>query len=205
MIDYIINSLSQGGFWMIPIIMLNLWGLYLACDLWIVQNKYSISSNKVNRLIKYPVSLIDWLNKISIREKTTFAGAALSRIYSHKNDDRATMDNVLDEELKTALPEIEDGLETIGIIASSAPLMGLLGTVSGMIETFHSISMFGAGNPAFMSKGIAEALIATQNGIIAAVPLMFAHMILTNKRNNMESQARSAGQKLINYLIGKDK
>ena len=166
--------------------------------------KYSLASLKVIRLIQYPVTLVDWLKQINKREQLTLAGTALSRVYSHKDADRETMENILDEELKSILPEIEDGLETIGIIASSAPLMGLLGTVSGMIETFHSISLFGAGNPAFMSKGIAEALIATQNGIIAAVPLMFAHMILTNKRNNIESQARSAGQKLINYLIGKD-
>jgi biopolymer transport protein ExbB len=204
MIDYIYNSLAQGGDMMIPIILVNLWGLYLGFDLWLVQRKRSIHSRKLIRQIQYPTTLIAWLKNLKNSEKETLAGMALGRVLLHQNGTKEEMQNVMDEEFKRVIPEIEEGLGTIGILAASAPLLGLLGTVSGMVHTFHTIGLFGAGNPAFMSKGIAEALIATQNGIIAAVPLMLFHLFLTNRRNDIEAQASRAAQRLINYLAGKN-
>ena len=72
-------------------------------------------------------------------------------------------------------------LKTINACAVLAPLLGLLGTVTGMEETFTVIQLFGGGNPAFMADGISEALLTTQGGLIVAFPLVMAHTWLKTK------------------------
>ncbi len=69
----------------------------------------------------------------------------------------------------------QNNLKTIKIITLAAPLLGLLGTVTGMIKTFDLISLYGNGNPIFIAEGISEALFTTQAGITIAFPLMLAY------------------------------
>ena len=77
------------------------------------------------------------------------------------------------------------GLRTLGIFAAVAPLLGLLGTVTGMIETFQSITLFGSGDPRIMSGGISEALVTTELGLIVAIPALLAHSFLTGRANRL--------------------
>jgi biopolymer transport protein ExbB len=81
--------------------------------------------------------------------------------------------------------DIERFLSTISIFASISPLLGLLGTVVGMIGTFNVISVFGTGNAKLLSGGISEALITTELGLIIAVPLLLFHSILSAKVNRI--------------------
>lgn len=69
----------------------------------------------------------------------------------------------------------------IKLFAATTPLLGLLGTVTGMILTFQSITLFGTNDPKLMAGGISQALITTMLGLIAAIPLLFAHAILSSK------------------------
>ena len=66
-----------------------------------------------------------------------------------------------------------------------APLLGLLGTVIGMIQTFQSITLFGAGDPRIMSDGISQALVTTQLGLIVAIPIILLHTLLSNRSNRL--------------------
>lgn len=77
------------------------------------------------------------------------------------------------------------GLRTLGIFAAVAPLLGLLGTVTGMIETFQSITLFGSGDPRIMSGGISEALVTTELGLVVAIPTLLIHSFLTGRANNV--------------------
>ena len=72
-------------------------------------------------------------------------------------------------------PKLESGLTLLKIIAAVAPLMGLLGTVTGMIITFQAITIFGAGDPKAMAGGISSALITTVLGLLVAIPQCFYH------------------------------
>ncbi len=85
----------------------------------------------------------------------------------------------LDEAVLRELPKVRRGLPLIGVLAAVAPLLGLLGTVAGMIETFQSITLFGAGDPKLMSGGISEALVTTELGLLAAIPLVLCHGMLS--------------------------
>tara|TARA_B100000963_G_scaffold224587_1_gene195821 strand:- start:2068 stop:3435 length:1368 start_codon:yes stop_codon:yes gene_type:complete len=101
----------------------------------------------------------------------------------------------LEDVLSRAVPVLEQNLSTIKLLAAVAPLLGLLGTVVGMIETFQSITLFGTGDPKLMAGGISQALVTTMLGLIAAVPLLFIHNIL-------ESRSRAITQIYEEQAIG---
>jgi biopolymer transport protein ExbB len=71
------------------------------------------------------------------------------------------------------------------VLAAVSPLLGLLGTVTGMIETFQSITLFGTGDPKLMSGGISQALITTQLGLAVAIPLVLFHSLLVGRANRL--------------------
>jgi biopolymer transport protein ExbB len=85
--------------------------------------------------------------------------------------------------LVSVMPELDDAFSTMSAWISVAPLLGLLGTVSGMIKTFEIIQVFGIGNPHMMSGGISIALLTTQAGLTAAFPGMLLHNYLLNLKN----------------------
>ena len=91
----------------------------------------------------------------------------------------------LDEAVLKELPELEKGLSIVKLLAAVAPLLGLLGTVTGMIATFQSITLFGTGDPKLMAGGISQALITTVLGLVAAIPLLFMHNILNGRSKEM--------------------
>ncbi|MFG6666345.1 MotA/TolQ/ExbB proton channel family protein [Halomonas sp. HNIBRBA4712] len=87
----------------------------------------------------------------------------------------------LDEAVLAELPRIERGQPMVKLLAAIAPLLGLLGTVSGMIVTFQAITVFGTGDPQLMAGGISQALVTTVLGLVTAVPLLFAQTALSSR------------------------
>lgn len=96
----------------------------------------------------------------------------------HANDDVETLELKLGEAIIKERPAIHRGLPLIKIISMVAPLMGLLGTVTGMIIVFQAITIYGAGDPKAMAGGISSALVTTVLGLIVAIPMMLAHSML---------------------------
>ena len=94
-------------------------------------------------------------------------------------DDEETMQYKLDEAILKEVPPMEYGHNIIKLFAAIAPMLGLLGTVTGMIKTFEAISLFGGGDPKLMAAGISEALVCTVLGLLVAVPLLFGHNTVT--------------------------
>ncbi|MCK2182689.1 MotA/TolQ/ExbB proton channel family protein [Halomonas getboli] len=91
----------------------------------------------------------------------------------------------LDEALLAEQPKLERGQGLVKMLAAVAPLMGLLGTVTGMIVTFQSITVFGTGDPQLMAGGISQALVTTVLGLITAVPLLFAQTALSSRSRSL--------------------
>ena len=91
----------------------------------------------------------------------------------------------LDEALAEESSYLNRGLATVAVLAAVSPLLGLLGTVTGMIETFQSITLFGTGDPKLMSGGISQALVTTQLGLAVAIPLVLFHSLLTGRANRL--------------------
>ena len=91
-----------------------------------------------------------------------------------------SLEIILDEKIQSVTPMIETRVKAIKLIATVAPLLGLLGTVIGMIETFQAITLFGTGDPKLMAGGISQALVTTMLGLIVAAPLLFLHSYAEN-------------------------
>ena len=92
---------------------------------------------------------------------------------------------LLDEAILRETPALQRGLGLIKLLAAVAPLLGLLGTVTGMILTFQSISLFGTGDPKLMAGGISQALITTVMGLVTAIPLLFFHTLLASRSRTL--------------------
>ncbi len=91
----------------------------------------------------------------------------------------------LDEAVLAEVPRLERGNGLIKLLAATSPLLGLLGTVTGMILTFQAISLFGTGDPKLMAGGISQALVTTVLGLVVAIPLLFAHSVIAYLSRNM--------------------
>lgn len=109
---------------------------------------------------------------------------ALGRILSvYTENEAATIESLelkVDEAILREVPKLEKYHSIIKVFAAVAPLLGLLGTVVGMIATFQALTLFGTGDPKLMAGGISQALVTTMLGLIVAIPLVFLHSILTS-------------------------
>jgi biopolymer transport protein ExbB len=92
-----------------------------------------------------------------------------------RHADAETLGLKLDQAIMKEIPRLRVRLPMLAVVATAAPLLGLLGTVAGMIETFQSMTLFGAGDPKVVSGGISLALVATELGLIVAIPILLLH------------------------------
>ena len=109
---------------------------------------------------------------------------ALGRILSvhseHDTMETEALELKIDEAILKEVPRLEKYHSIIKVFAAVAPLLGLLGTVVGMIVTFQALTLFGTGDPKLMAGGISQALVTTMLGLIVAIPLVFLHSVLTS-------------------------
>lgn len=122
-------------------------------------------------------------------------GRVLKVYQENKDVDVETLELKLDEAILKETPALETRISIIKVLAAIAPMMGLLGTVTGMIATFQSIQLFGTGDPKLMAGGISMALVTTVQGLIAALPLMLCHAIVVARSKSIVQilEEQSAG------------
>ncbi|MCV2883139.1 MotA/TolQ/ExbB proton channel family protein [Aestuariibacter sp. AA17] len=125
------------------------------------------------------------LNNTSNPSNGNPLGRILKVYHENKNADAENLELKLDEAILRELPKIESGINIIKIFAAIAPLLGLLGTVLGMIATFQQITLFGTGDPRIMAGSISMALVTTAQGIIAALPLILTHSIVAGRSKSI--------------------
>ena len=112
-----------------------------------------------------------------------------------KNKDGDVVELKLDEAILRESPKLEFGLNFLKLGAGIAPLLGLLGTVTGMIKTFQAMMIYGTGDPQLMAGGISEALVTTMLGLIAAIPLLILHSFCASLARGVQNtlEEQSAG------------
>ena len=122
-------------------------------------------------------------------------GRVLSVYEDNKSVDVETLELKLDEAIMKEMPPLERFLGLIKIISAVAPLLGLLGTVTGMIQTFQAMTLFGTGDPKLMAGGISQALVTTVIGLVVALPTLFLHSLVAgwSKRIVHTLEEQSAG------------
>ena len=122
-------------------------------------------------------------------------GRVLAAYESNRGADTETIELKLSEAALKEMPRLTKGLLFIKVISVVAPLMGLLGTVTGMIKTFQVITLYGAGDPKMMAGGISQALMTTVLGLVVAIPMVLLHTIVCGQSRKVINilQSQSAG------------
>jgi biopolymer transport protein ExbB len=118
-----------------------------------------------------------------------------------RHEAREELENSLQEAILKEIPPMERFLSTLGMLAAIAPPLGLLGTVTGMIETFHIITLYGTGDPRLMSGGISEALVTTMLGLSVAIPLMLAQTLLSRCVDRHIGELEEKAVTLVNIIL----
>ena len=122
-------------------------------------------------------------------------GRVLAAYEANRGADTETIELKLSEAALKEMPDLTKGLLFIKVISVVAPLMGLLGTVTGMIKTFQVITLFGAGDPKMMAGGISQALMTTVLGLVVAIPMVLIHTLVSGQSRKIINilQSQSAG------------
>jgi len=107
-------------------------------------------------------------------------GRVLGIYEANRATDVETLELKLDEAIMRESASLDKMLWAVKVVSVVAPLMGLLGTVTGMIRTFQAITLFGTGDPKMMASGISEALVTTMLGLYVAIPLVLLHALVSN-------------------------
>jgi biopolymer transport protein ExbB len=127
--------------------------------------------------------------KAQIAEPKADAGNPLGRVLAayekNRTADVETIELKLDEAILRETPDIERGVSMIKVISVVAPLLGLLGTITGMIKTFQVMTLYGSGDPKLMAGGIAEALVTTMLGLLVAIPLTMLHSVVSTRSRSI--------------------
>jgi len=175
------DRIEQGGIVGYCIIALGIIGLIIAILRWVA---LSNDSRKVTAQLKRDTASTD--NPL---------GRVLAAYESNKGADTETIELKLSEAALKEMPSLTKGLLFIKVVAAVAPLMGLLGTVTGMIKTFQVITLYGAGDPKMMAGGISQALMTTVLGLCVAIPMVLLHTVVSGQSRKIVNilQSQSAG------------
>ncbi|MBN2704805.1 MAG: MotA/TolQ/ExbB proton channel family protein [Deltaproteobacteria bacterium] len=187
--------LKSGGILVWPILAIGLVAILLALErAWFFLRIRSNSGSTLQQLTELVVEgrRAD-CDSLLARRKSYPTSRVLGNILKHADQSQEILDNVLEEALLSQVPRLERFLPTLAMLAAIAPLLGLLGTVTGMISTFQVINIFGTGDPKMMSGGISEALITTQVGLVVAIPIMLIHHIFERRVDTLIADLEEKG------------
>ncbi|HEX6259578.1 MAG TPA: MotA/TolQ/ExbB proton channel family protein [Woeseiaceae bacterium] len=175
------EQVNQGGIVGYSIIALGIIGLLIAIWRWIA---LSIAASKVSAQLKSDTASTD--NPL---------GRVLAAYESNRNADTETIELKLSEAALKEMPGLTKGLLFVKVVSVVAPLMGLLGTVTGMIKTFQVITLYGAGDPKMMAGGISQALVTTVLGLVVAIPMVLIHTVVSGQSRKIINiiSSQSAG------------
>jgi biopolymer transport protein ExbB len=194
--ESIVDHIGKGGVWIIPIIAFGIFaiiiGLLKSIQFWRLPTLIPAFSERFAQLEK-----ISQADDRADAQQALFAKAkgmqaqlidiALNNEVGQKRDDR------LFTNLLSNKHTLDYWLGAIAITAAVSPLLGLLGTVSGMIETFKLMTLFGAGDPAAVSGGISQALVTTELGLVVAIPALLLHALLSRRVKTYYGELESCG------------
>jgi biopolymer transport protein ExbB len=192
---------KAGGIVMVPIILCSIVAVAI-----IIERFWTLRQQRV-----VPVELTDkvwqWVENRTLSDKQIRAleqhsplGRVLAAGINNRHRDRVVMVEAIEDAGRHVAHDLERYLGMLGTIAAVSPLLGLLGTVTGMIRTFKAITVVGIGDPSAMAGGIAEALITTAAGLIIAVPALMAYRYLRGKVDSLVIQMEKESLKLVQAI-----
>jgi biopolymer transport protein ExbB len=171
-----------GGPMMWPIILCSIAAAAIVLErLWTLQDRRVLPKELTGKVWQLIESNQINDKVIAALEQNSPLGRVLAAGLANRHRSREAMMERLEDAGRHVIHELERFLNTLGTIAGISPLLGLLGTVTGIIKSFNAIQAGGMGDPRALSGGIAEALICTAAGLIVAIPALFAYRLLRSK------------------------
>jgi biopolymer transport protein ExbB len=197
----LLEHIQKGGPVMYPILALASAAVLVALFKWLELARTRKPSQKRIHLLLHAVAAHDEKKAASLAAAIGGpTGKMLSVGVEHMKEPPALIEEVMYEKILTAKMKLQRFLPFVAISAAAAPLLGLLGTVTGIINTFKLITVFGSGDVKTLSGGISEALITTEFGLIVAIPSLLLHAFLSRKARAMVSQMEQAAIAFINQI-----
>jgi biopolymer transport protein ExbB len=173
---------KSGGIFMVPIVLCSiiLAGIVLE-RLWTLQRKRVLPQELIKK-----VSQLTEANQVNSKviealEKNSPLGRVLAAALANRDRGRTIMMERVEDTGRHVVHELERFVNSVGTIASVSPLLGLLGTVTGIINAFKAVMLGGMGDPRMLAQGISEALVCTAGGLTVAIPAYIAHRYLRGK------------------------
>jgi biopolymer transport protein ExbB len=166
------EQIQAGGLVGYVIIALGLFGLLIAIERFVALSAVGAKIGAQRKQLEQP-------------QDNNPLGRVLGVYHQDPTIDHETLELRLDEAVLREVPALEVRLPWLKILAAIAPLLGLLGTVTGMILTFQQITLFGTGDPKLMAGGISQALVTTVLGLVVAIPMVILHSWLSGKSKGM--------------------
>ena len=188
-----VEIVKSGGWLMAPIILCAIIAMGIILErFWTLQQKRVIPEDLTSKVW-------GWVKKDQLDQKqiqSLHQGSALGQILAagliNRDRERDVMKDSIQDTGRHVVHELERYLETLGTIAAITPLLGLLGTVIGMVKVFTAITTHGVGNPTVLAGGIAEALITTAAGLTVAIPALIGYRYYRNRVESLVVEPASA-------------
>jgi biopolymer transport protein ExbB len=190
-----------GGIVMVPIILCSILAVAITLErLWTLREQRVVPTELTDKVWQ-------WVENRALSDKQVMAlqqhsplGSVLAAGLANRHRERSVMIQAIEDAGRHVAHDMERFLNTLGTIAAVSPLLGLLGTVTGMIRTFKAITVAGVGNPTAMAGGIAEALITTAAGLLVAIPALFAYRYLRGRVDALVIQMEKESIKLVQAI-----
>ena len=195
--------IEAGGILIWPIFLVALVALLITIERLLFLMRIRSNSDRIMQDINSYIENQDWEECRNYCEKNSRFPTCrvLGSVMEHMGQTREVMENAIQEAILRQVPRLERFLPTLNILGAIAPLLGLLGTVTGMINTFQIITLFGTGDPKLMSGGISEALVTTQLGLAIAIPIMLMHHFLERRVDKIVGDIEEKGNSFTLSLI----
>lgn len=195
--------IQSGGMMMLPIILCSIASMAIICErFWTLQKKKILPVDLVPRV--WQLSRDNLLDDMTIRRLKVSSplGAVLAAGLANSRFGREIMKEGIEEIGRQVTHELERYLNALGTIAAITPLLGLLGTVIGMIKVFSAIMVHGVGDPGILAGGISEALITTAAGLTVAIPSLIFHRYFERLIDELVLNMEEESLKLIEMIHG---
>lgn len=187
---------SAGGPVMLPLVLVSL-------VMWLLIADRALFFARLHRKNMTAREARDHVREARMPDPDRFRGVVsllVSEFLSRRGENHDLDRFILDEAMLKVSRSLNDYLAVVGVLAAIAPLLGLLGTVTGMITTFDVLAVFGTGNAKAMAGGISEALITTQTGLLVAIPGLYMKGFLNRRAQNLQQRVAALGYYLRRYL-----
>lgn len=194
---------KAGGPVMVPIILASIIAAAIFLErLWTLQQRRVLPTELTEKVWKLVEQRQIQDKHVQALQQNSPLGKILAAGLANRHRERVIIKEAIEDTGRHVVHELDRFIGTLGTIAAVTPLLGLLGTVVGMIRTFNAIQTEGVGDPAALGGGIAEALITTAAGLTVAIPALLAYKYLRGRVENLVVQMEKESIKLVQAMEG---